>query len=305
MVRGVRLSLVVLGVSMVGHGSAWGAFFSVEVNLLFQGGAPGLVTQNRSGSEPVDRDTGEVASADGLRFAEASGIAGRGMVDGFALTQSKGLKVTAISNPSASYDDIVVSWTGPGPAPADFVSFMALNYNISATQGASGFLGSLGFNGQDIQYTVSFNGVSEGGTIVWDPGGNTGQHLLGAHQLVSPLVPLNQPVSMSLSMFMGTRATQLQTGSTVTTSLSARIQVTSTGLPAAMPQGVAVPFADEFPGPVFDLPAGFTVNSVSMGVVNNRWVAAPVPEPGTALAGVAGFAMLLCRRGSRRNIAEN
>jgi PEP-CTERM motif len=59
-------------------------------------------------------------------------------------------------------------------------------------------------------------------------------------------------------------------------------------------------------GPVFNLPQGYTVNSVSGLIVDNRWVGAPtsaVPEPGslTLLAlGIAGLGGIGWRR--RRNV---
>jgi len=46
-------------------------------------------------------------------------------------------------------------------------------------------------------------------------------------------------------------------------------------------------------GPVFEVPEGFTVNSLSAGIVDNRFdVDAAVPEPSTALLLVAGVAAL-------------
>ena len=45
-------------------------------------------------------------------------------------------------------------------------------------------------------------------------------------------------------------------------------------------------------GDVFNLPAGYTVNSVSGGIVNNRFVGAPVPLPSTLLLLGSGFPRL-------------
>lgn len=58
-------------------------------------------------------------------------------------------------------------------------------------------------------------------------------------------------------------------------------------------------------GPVFNLPDGYTVNSLSGLIVDNRWVGAPtgaVPEPGSLAllgAGIAGLAGMGWRRSRR------
>lgn len=46
--------------------------------------------------------------------------------------------------------------------------------------------------------------------------------------------------------------------------------------------------------PVFALPAGYTVNSVDAGVVDNAWMS-PVPEPGSALLAALGLAFIGAR----------
>ena len=54
---------------------------------------------------------------------------------------------------------------------------------------------------------------------------------------------------------------------------------------------------------MFDLPPDYTVNSVSMGVVDNHWVAAPVPEPTTALMLAVRFMSLVGVRLRSRRLA--
>ena len=55
-------------------------------------------------------------------------------------------------------------------------------------------------------------------------------------------------------------------------------------------------------GLVFDLTAGFTANSPTSFIADNRFVPSPVPEPASATPLLAGLASMLCvarRRGFR------
>jgi hypothetical protein len=275
------------------------AFYSAQADIVFFNQP--TFTKTDSGSFPAQADTEEIAAADGLRHARASGTADRGLVQGFGSAESNGSKITAIGQSNATYDDVIISWNGDGPPP-DFASVdAALNYEIDAQTSTSGALGNTaGFNTRQIIYSVGFNGASDGGQIIWDPGGNSGQNLLGDHQLLSPQAPVNVPLTVTFSMFAGAQARLVQVGSPVTTGITAQLQVTGSPSPAQQGAGatLAALAATQLPGPVFDVPDGFTVNSVSMGIVDNRWVAA-VPEPATALVGVLGVAFILCLRGER------
>jgi hypothetical protein len=248
-------------------------------------------------------DTQDINAADGLRSARAWGTSDKGKLNGYASGKSSGSKITAISQPSATFNDVIVSWDGDGPPP-DFANVdTVLNYRIDGAQSTSGQLGSGGFNVRQIIYSVNFNGASDSGQITWDPGGDSGQNLLGDHELLSPLVPVDTPVTITFSMFIGAQARMTQVGSTVTTTVQGILTVTEESQESSMPQstgsGSTTLFAEGFPGPVFGVPEGFTVNSVSMGIVDNHWVEAPVPEPATALVGALGGTLALCLRRKR------
>jgi len=98
-------------------------------------------------------------------------------------------------------------------------------------------------------------------------------------------IPLNRPVSVGIRL--GTHAYLVSDGS---------------GLPSTGRAEFGSTLTFDADGPVFILPAGYTVNGP--GVVDNRWVATPrfdVPEPGgLALAGLA-LAALAGKRRPRRH----
>jgi hypothetical protein len=160
----------------------------------------------------------------------------------------------------------------------------------STVQVASGALGAFGgFNSRELDYATSFNGSSENGTVVWDVTGDVAQGLLGGRQLQSANVPIDAPVSVHLNLFACARATLRQVGSPPSTGINALMAV---GSGATQGRGHG-PEDNSFISPVFDLPDGFTANSVSMGLVDNHLISIPVPEPSSlALWIVAGLAVL-------------
>lgn len=97
---------------------------------------------------------------------------------------------------------------------------------------------------------------------------------------------------------------QLDTPFTVEFSLSSQVQAgmrdTESGLAFAFLRfDNTLSFNTE--GDVFNLPPGYTANSVSAGIVNNRFVAVPEPTTGALLAGAATVAFFHVWRQRRRS----
>jgi hypothetical protein len=256
-------------------------FYTASADLIFQGDR--IESASASGAQPQSVSV-EGRSSNGVNAGFASASAGRGRVVSQGSAASNGGKVTAAAQARAVYDDIVFTYTGLDDAPV-FVERAALNLNVEMTQTAAGPLGTLGgFNARQLIWSASFMGVGASGRVTYDVTGNTGQDMLGSQKIVVDWIPIDVPVAIVLDLFAGTQATRRE-ASVVQTTVYAIITPGGAGA-AAMRGSFAANLDDSrvFGPRVFDLPEGFTVNSASMGIVDNRWVetpSVPVPEPST------------------------
>lgn len=291
---------VTLALGIAWTSSALAATYGAEATVIHQQCC--IASDGRSGPAPTGAGVSGYPDNTFLNSGTARGDANRGQVWGYGGSSSNGGgKTTSIGQANATYDDVMFVWNGPGLGPST-VDVAGLWYSITANQSASGVLGIRGgFNARQVIYSVSFNGSSEGGEVIWDVTGNTGQTSLGAHLLMSAApVPVGVPVSVSLSLFAGAQASLRLLGSPVNTGINALLAITSSGV--GFPPGLGgasassgdrrqglLASAEALDFPVFFLPAGFTAFSESMGVVDNRWIllpgdpggpGTPVPEPG-------------------------
>lgn len=103
----------------------------------------------------------------------------------------------------------------------------------------------------------------------------------GSGGLVTPsvLLPVGTPFTLALSLY-----TSVDTNTRNTISGSRR-QADASSL---FDSTLSFPLS----GPVFDLPAGYTVNSVSGQIVDNQWIGASVPGSGGSVPEPASLALL-------------
>jgi hypothetical protein len=226
--------------------------------------------------------------------------ASQGQVVGQAASSSVLGKVTSVAQARASFDDVVFTFGGPGQPPS-VVPSAVFNFEVAMSQSASGPLGSLGsFNAREMIWSAAFMGVGTGGRVVFDVTGNTGQDQLRSHQLQAVNVPIDAPVTISFDVFVSTQATSFQSGISVSTGAAGVISLDAAQVQPRLfdAQGVA----GSAQGPlVFDLPPGFTVNSPSMGIVDNRWIfASVVPESSTQALMACGLLLVAAAVPRRR-----
>ena len=302
--------------------------FSASAGSCAHDGAAGAACfQEVSRAPPASADT---STAVGNALSTPSGIGSSAQAFG---SVPAGTSTAVPQGPSmasgASFtlDDVIIS--GPSQATSVDASLNVLaHYSIfSQTNAVSGIdfdqysqtagnstLTVSGGN-SDLGFFFS-NTVSLGRKVdstgqlflIFDISGDfpsvTAQQLLDGVLLGTPdfTVPLNTEISLGMSI-----------GTTVGLTLS--VPVTCNVPPCATPQvptasgGTEISGIDTFgfptDGPVFNLPQGFTANSATGLIVNNRWVIPdigpvnPVPEPGTLVlftASMLGMQMIRRRR---------
>lgn len=292
--RSIRPVLVAGLALLLGPGPASAAFYSAKASVVIQGVA---IDSDSAGSSFEAVSAGKVlSSAVNNATAKASASSGPGQLRALGVGGSGLRKATGLGEAFATYDDVVVSWAATND-PHDLTATIGLNYSLDVSQTATGSIGNKDFlNVREVHFAVGMMSASHNGSVLFRPTGNSGLQHLGSNVLFAE-VPVGTPITITFSLLAGASAS-MQGTEPVHVSTTATLTVSSrTDTQPSFAHGSSTAFAPQFGrGPVFDLPAGYTVNSVSMGIVDNQWIFAPVPEPASWLMMGLGLSLLLGRR---------
>ena len=263
-----------------------------------------------SSSTPVSDSLGFHSGFEGTNFysrnAFASAEPGRLRASSTAaiqLTPAVTLGLGSVVNgtdASAAFrlDDVIISGPGTGSIPTSLnmnlsgglnaTTFAQLAFGSGAEAGASASVSVFALvNGNFFSGTQSISSLwqvetQSGGGSTFEDGLLTG--FSGPGTVVTPLMMLPVGSSFVLQLSLSTVADTDSRSAIV----GSRRQADASSL---YDSTLSFPLT----GPVFNLPDGFTANSLSGLIVDNRWVGLagpqPVPEPSSLLLAIAG---LLC-----------
>jgi hypothetical protein len=258
-------------------------------------------SQANAGPEPVSVRQPRTAcvglppGAGGACQYAASGAAGLSLAaSAEAVAQAGGnpaptfsVSTSASANASFSGYDVVLS----GPSGQSTLTSLNLAFDGAALMlGIQNGLGTASLN-IGTSMTVANSSVTDGGGItVTQSTPPRGSGLLSGWETFS-----------GIPFPVGTSSLMVEAGDIVTVglSLSGRATCSTVIQPVIQPRFAFCPavlgvnsFSFSRSGPVFDLPAGWTANSVDGTIVNNVFI----PEPSTALLVLAGLVGLVVRR---------
>lgn len=298
----------VMFTAMAATGTSSAATYSAEARVFGTSNVIPTGYDSEASNFPVSVLAGTRDPFNASTEGAAGGRAGQGSVDGLTVTSSGGQRLIGVVNASAIFNDVLFSWQAGGPAPDTSIR-AGLRFGIEHEQEASGPLGnSNGRNYREFTANVSFNGAGDSARASYDVGGNSVSPNLGGRVLWAD-VPIGSAVAVRFDLQVASAAFMAARPGPTTTSMLAVLRVGSVdvqpaGLPPLGDDGMAwarTSFAAAAAGVdpsllAFVLPDGYTANSVSMGVVDNVWVAGqkpgPVPEPASTTTLLLGLALL-------------
>ena len=304
--RSVRIAAMTaaLGVLCVGSVFAGPITYSLQADAW---GGPiessfeeGTIRSHSPGNARVARATAEAGSVGAAAYASSP----IGYVD-----------VGASASAGLRYDDLIITSTDPTVAFVDAILNMNLTFTSGSVTspfeaGAGGLYTAVTYPALSaakayMSWSLQVAGQSRGGSLflcqVSKPGlwenmcGQTGPEVELAVTVTNTFDP---SVSAIQEPF------RLPVGRPLSGHVGVRVGAAVEGFDRAIAEAsYANTFSFVQGSPVFTLPPGFTANSASLGIVNNRWNESaspvPVPEPASLLLLGAGATAAVIRRRCR------
>ncbi|MFT3685870.1 MAG: GC-type dockerin domain-anchored protein [Phycisphaerales bacterium] len=292
--RATMLAAVVGGLGVAGSGAAAFAQGTYSTNIgaavFYGGGTQTFHGDNRTSQFPMlGISTCGSVSANGSAAHESfMSSVDRGLIEHSANGAGSrhaiaslpgrydGVTWAGSGTSSASWSDVVISYTGTG----QFENTIP----VSASFSVIGIVGASGENVISAGYTINASAsiAGQGGSFsAHIGGGNPPSSTSGTVSIVGALVPVNQPFTVSMSLGTPRNPSGVAFGGAYDHSPGGASWHMNASIATNGPS-----FGEPL---VFVLPEGYTINSPSMGIVNNRWLGRTIYIPcGPSDVGSAG-----------------
>lgn len=259
-----------------------GIFNSYSLTEPFQAGDRIVFSDNNPNTHDITLDTSSLASGGGLHsHSYAKLITQPGYTTRY--------EVNSIADAIATFQDVVVT----GPAGGSILTSFNLDLSGTNNAGASGGAGALALANSQVSINLNGNGNFAGSGTYYYKAHSDGAAEVFSNGILSGWPSANAVTSLPFNILVGVPFTvRLELDTTSQAQHSAQAGVFPPGSTAEANTDFSNTLTFALSGAVFNLPAGYTANSVEAGIVNNVFIST-VPEPSDAVL-VAFSVFTLC-----------
>lgn len=283
--RSLALALSLAGMVSAAHGQSFTAYSHSWVS---DAGQPD--DHSNPSASPVGAYS---ASSSGHEAADASSYAGAGYLRSISDTSAHAYVTSssaeAGSSASFTIDDLVFSGPGGGSLPASVTLHLQFDGSLDV------------FTDHDFHYSTS-DGQADVG-LTWNAnthfGGNVTKTSMGVYARTGMLAGYDPALITAIAVELPFAGAGVNTLSLSLSTQSHALSRDPANASSTVRFGNTLKFTTD--GPVFDLPTGWTVNSVQGNIVDNHFtLQASVPEPGSLGLVLAGITLAARRKTRKR-----